>query len=564
MEVNGVQLLQDSDNPLVYYYIPPYPRISRLKNGDFEFFCLKYVGTQGKEDSGGLLHALVQFSLPPEEFEELSQALMEKVPGAMLMGAVPLLESDEEGSPPGFRIVSSILREGEDNNFTTRVITSGKAPLLPGSKAAIAAELSADGATLLWESFAGSTSDVSVVVEGYYRALVKAYHAKITANLELVYDHFSSFQNEQSGFSREQTRQAIDSLAQGGVINIEIADLSESYGVNSKQYADLVNIITEKIVDLMFNVKTGWAKLPDTERGIEPDELKERYERGAFVSFFFGDGTQPYIPDDQLLLKQKHEIRNFHFSLNLSQATAIKVPVYSAGNLGGFYDVFSGNNQYFRVVDMNDPAFQIRDVHFQIDGSYTEAFGEVVDHASVRVRKRYSNEEHNAYSGTLTFNKSGLDQGKLIQSLSYKRLDDAESWLEYEYAVAWKLLGIDSTYMVPDSGWREANLSSISLQPPFERREIEIELNPELMDLRGYQSARIRFASILGGKPYKGKTLILRKSDTGESIKSNIYHDRGESVVYQVSWYGNNNKSEESLKVLDDDYLYLIPPELKE
>jgi hypothetical protein len=561
LEVNGIQLLQDNENLNSYYYIPPYPRISRLNNGDFEFFCIKYVGTKGKEDSGGLLHTLVQFSLAPDELVALQAALTELLPGAVVMGPVPMMEDDEEGSPPGFSIVSSILSQSGSNQFTTDVITSGKAPLVSGSKAAIAARLTPEGSTLLWESFSGPTSDISVVIQGYYRALVKGYHAVISADLEVVYDHFSSFQNKQGGFKRRQTREAIDSLAQTGIIDIQIADMSDAYDVNSSQYADLLNIVTEKIVDLIFNVKTGWAKMPVTESGIRPDEIKERYEHGAFVSFFVGNGTQPYIPDDQLLLKTKQEIRNFRFSLNLTQSTAIKVPIYSAGNVGGFYDAFKDDERYFRVVDMNDPSFQIRQVFFQLDGNFVDSFDEVLDHVSVRIQKRYANPDHNAFAGTLIFNKESISQGKFIQSVEYKRLGDpSDHWLAYDYQVAWKLLGIDSTFMQPDSAWRTSGAPSISLQPPFAKQEIEIDLDREGFEAYGYQSARIRFGSILGGKPFKGKAIILRKSDVLESVRTNIYHDPDQAIVYQVSWYGANNKTEDPMRVLEEDYLFLIPP----
>lgn len=561
IQVNGVQLLQDSENPNAYYYIPPYPRISTLNNGDFEFFCIKYVGTRGLEDSGGLLHALVQFSLLSEELDSLQIALREIFPKAVIMGPVPMLEDGPEGSPTGFRIVSSILREDGGGIFNTRIITSGHAPLLPGSKAAIAAQLSPDAATLLWESFAGSTSDISVVVHGYFQALVKGYRAKVTADLELVYDHFSSFANKQSGFSRRQTQEVIDSLAQEGVIDIDIADMSDAYDIDSKEHKDLLNIITEKIIDLMFNTRTGWAKMPASESAIRPDEIKERYSRGAFVSFFVGDGTQPYIPDDQLLLKTKTEIRNFHFTLNLTQSTTIRVPVYAAGNIGGFYDVFRNDQRYFRVVDMNDPSFQTRDVFFQMDGNLVDSFEEVLDHVTVRVRKQYQNPDHNAFASTLIFNKEALAQGKFIQSASYKRLgDQSDSWLNYEYQVAWKLLGIDSVFVQPDSAWIKDSKASVSLQPPFEKREVEIDMDRAGFEELGYQSVRIRFASILGGRPFKGKTIVLRRSDQSEGIRTNVYHDHDQAIVYQVSWFGSGQKSQEQMEVLEEDYLFLIPP----
>lgn len=565
LEVNGIQLLQDSENDNAYYYIPPYPRISVLESGEFEFMCAKYVGAKGKESGGGLFHALIQFSLTKEETKALEKKLREKFPKAIIMGAVAMMEDEERKDVPSFRIISTILDTNGETQFTSNVISSGKAPFLPGSKAAIAAHLTQRGATLLWESFQGTTSDVSVVVEGYFRAKVKAYKATVNANLELVYNHFSSFKNKQSGFTREQATHVLDSLCQNGVIDIDVADLSAGLDVNTEAYQNILNIITEKVIDVMFNINSGWAKMPETENGAQPTDLKERYQRGAFVRFFAGDGTQEYIPDDQLLLKQKTEIRNFHFFLNLNQSTVIKVPVYAAGNIRGFYNEYKDDKRYFRVVDMNDPDFQLREVYFQIEGNFIQSFGDIIDQASVLIQKDYAEESANSYNGTLLFNKSSLDSGKVIQSLSYQRLGDrTEGWLNYKYKVGWKFIGIDSLITTPEKDWITASLPSISIEPPLKKTDIEIGIDKQLLEQKGIQSVRIRFASILFKKPFKGKMLVVRSSDANEPLKTVVYHDKGRPIVYQVNWYTNSKEPiQDELKELKDNYLFLIPPKIK-
>jgi hypothetical protein len=564
LEINGIQLFQDSENSNAYYYVPPYPRISVLDNGDFEFLCTKYVGVNGKESSGGLFHVLVQFSLSKEELRDLEKKLKEKFPKAMIMGPVPMAEDEDRKDASGFRIVSTLLNTQSDNRFTTNLISSGRAPFLPGSKAAIAAHLTPDGATLLWDSFSGTTSDVSIVVEGFFRAKVKAYKATVRANLELVYNHFSTFKNVQSGFTRDQATEVLDSLCQSGMIEIDVADLSAGLDVKTDAYQNILNIITEKVVSQMFDVNSGWAKMPARESAAQPSDLKERYQRGAFVRFFAGDGSQEYIPDDQLVLKKRTDIRSFHFFLDLNQSTVIKVPVYSAGNIRGFYNEYKDDKRYFRVVDMNDPDFQLREIHFQVDGSFIPSFGEIIDQVSVLVQKDYPGESSHSYTGTLLFSKPVIDSGKVIQSLSYQRLGDrTEDWLSYKYKVGWKFIGVDSLITTPEKDWVKANLSSVSLQPPLSRTDIEIGIDKQLLEQQGIQSVRIRFASILFKKPYKGKAVVIRASDANEALKATVYHDKDQPVVYQINWYTNKATLQDDLKVLDDDYLFLVPPKIK-
>jgi len=561
MEVNGIVLLQDSENENAYYYVTPYPRLSVDRDGNFEFLCIKYVSPDGKEASGGIFHALITFDLPQEEKKALQAELKKINPKAVLMGVVPMKDAMNDGEEgiSSFRIVSSILNQSDDNPFQTDVVTSGRAPFLPGSKAALAARLDADGATLLWESFQANTSDVSVVVDGYYEALVKGYKAVIDADLEIVYDHFSSFENNQLGFTRDQAREVLDSMAQTGVINIEVADRSEGLNINTEAYQRILDVITERVVDMMFNVKSGWAKMPEVTTATEPNEIKERYKRGAFVRFFAGDGAQPYIPDDLLLLKEKREIRNFKFYLNMTQSTSIKVPVYSAGNLNGFFDEYQEDNQYFQVVNLEDPVFQNRELHFQVDGNYVDAYKDLINFATVSIRKNYA--DNHPFTGDLLFKKEDMAEGKYIQSIKYPRLGQkGTQWAEYEYKVAWSLIGMDTILYTPSPNWTQSDIPMIPIKPPFNKRLVEIDADRSLFESSGIRSARIRFAAILVGKPLNQKTVVLRHDDSADTKEVAIYHDFDQAVVYQVTWYSNLGRIEDELKVLDGGYLYLVPP----
>src|SRR5689334_5371268 len=65
-QIKGVQLLQDFNDPTAYYYVPQFPRLATKEDGTFEIVCLKFVDTKEDGASGGLFHALIEFSLPSE------------------------------------------------------------------------------------------------------------------------------------------------------------------------------------------------------------------------------------------------------------------------------------------------------------------------------------------------------------------------------------------------------------------------------------------------------------------------------------------------------------------
>ena len=139
--IDGIQLLQDVNDPLAYYYIPQYPRLASKSDGTFELLCLKYVDVAGGTN-GGLFHALIEFSLPPETLQAIEKKLRTEVPGARIAGPVPLMQSLENGEEAAgtFQIVSAILKSREKGPSAVEVATGGS-PLTGESKAVVAAML---------------------------------------------------------------------------------------------------------------------------------------------------------------------------------------------------------------------------------------------------------------------------------------------------------------------------------------------------------------------------------------------------------------------------------------
>ena len=139
--------------------------------------------------------------MPPERVESITAELQQKVPGAKVKGPVPLrAEGDEESGGASFSVISSTVTQttGGDS-FTSSLVSSGIAPVTPGSQAAVAARLNQHGATLLWESLRQPTSDISVSINASYEAALPAYRGKVFAEIETVYEHMFKIFNRQQG-----------------------------------------------------------------------------------------------------------------------------------------------------------------------------------------------------------------------------------------------------------------------------------------------------------------------------------------------------------------------------
>ncbi len=566
--INGIQLLQDSNDPDSYYYLPDYPRLALKDDGDFELLCMKYIG-QGGKASGGLFHALIQFDLPKEVIAELEKELEAKTGSGKIAGVVPLKQvmKDGEDGIAGFKIVSSILNNtGGKNPFTANIITSGHAPLYQGSKAAIAAKLNQEGATLLWASLQGKTSDVSVVINGYYEAKVKGYNAVINAEMSNIYEHYSKVYNNQKGYTKRQMRKITDEMTQNQVLKIDVFDRSSGLGIKNSDMEGILSIVTDKLIELMFDAEVGWAKQPEKETVVDQGQLKGRQKRGFFSKLFGGAQNEKYVTDNQFVLKKRTDIKTQKFYLNLSKSTTIKVPVYSSGNISGLYEVFKNDpdsiDKYFRIIDLEDIDFLKREVFFQLDGQYVDSFNEILNSVTLSFKKNYG-EAQNEVTKDIIISRNDLKKGADYKTIFYPRLGIKDaSWLDYQYKISWNLKGDSKTIHIPKNKekWLSSNEAALVLTPPFQKRIVQIDADRSFFKDANIQACSIRFFSILNGVPNKQKSMILRKGDTENTTKINLYHDTNEPMIYQVSWYGKDGVVAMDPEPLEGNYVFLLPP----
>lgn len=560
--IGGVQLLQDYNDPSAYYYLPQFPRLATNADGAFELLCMKYVDAAG-DASGGLFHALIEFTLPPEIIDSLQDDLEEISPGARIVGPVPLMQSMEDGEEGtgSFEIVSAVLSNAGEGGFTRSVVQTGTAPLTPGSKAVVAAILEPRGATLLWDSFTGPTSDVSVAIHAYYEAAVRGYNARVVADVSTVYEHYSRISNLQEGFTRRQMRRVADELVQNSALEIEVLDRTSALGIDAGDMQGILDLVTEKLTELMFDYQAGWAREPEREVAVEADQILGRQERGWFDEIFGGADDTPYYSDDQWVLKRREDIQQRRFVLNLSQATTIRVPLDTAGNLGGLYSELGEDARYFRVVNLEDPAFETHEVHFQVDGAYAEAFQDTLNFVSVNFRKRY--EHRPDVTRSLTFTHEDIVAGRTTQTLAFPRLGDSGAdWKEFEYQVRWSLRdGPTISMPAGDDEWVRAADAAVSLSPPLRKRVIEIDADRTLFAEAGVASAVVELLGVVAGEAQVARRLTLRASDAEPTTRVAVYHDREEPVAYRVTWYSaDHGPRRGELTLLDSDYLFLVPP----
>lgn len=553
LELNGILLLEDADNPNHYYYLPPAPRVSTRTDGGLELSVVKFVDPAGKT-SGGLFHMLVTFTLPPDDLEALRQALKKEKSDARLLGPVPLRQ-EEEGS---FTIISGTLT---DKGFTQNVISSGRAPVTPGSKAAVAATLTPHGATLLWESLTRPTSDVSVAVHAYYEAMLPSFRAKVHADVSTVYKHFSKLKNVQESYTRRQLRDIFDELVRTGTVEVDVLDRLPEDTAN-KAMQSLVDLVSAKLTEIIFDQKTGFTAIPEKEKAVEKGQVKGRQKKGWLAKLFTSTGNQKYFTDNQYVLKNRKDINRAVFTINLTRRAVVKVPVDTAGNISGLYQAFKDNPEVFRVINLADPAFQKRDVYFRIDGEYSSAFEKIMNFAGISLRKPYQGQAD--ATGEMIFTREDIREGRLNKSWRYARLGEkGDSWLQYDYRVTWSIQGQHKIRQPKEEdGWLQSRDPIVTLAPPLERLELEIDADRFLFEDAGIRSATAEVRYRIFGKVKTERLAVMRATDADSVTSAVLFHDSGYPVEYRVNWYPARDKPiKGEWQALEESYLMLMPPQ---
>jgi len=566
LTIEGVQVLQDANDPQRFYYLPQYPRLATTDEGEFQLLMLKYLG--GEDDAnGGIFHALVEFSLPEELREQVEEGLETLRPGAELSGSLPLLQPEDGDAYGSFRITSATLMDATENEgaIGSRVISSGPAPLREGSKAAIAARLTQEDATILMDSLTGTTADISVSVRGYYEAKVKGYNAIVQANMDTVYSHRSVVDSYQKKYTRRQLRNVVDELVQDGAIEINVYDRSSGLGIDASELSSVLDLVTEKLIEVMYDTETGWSQTPTPEQAVTENQIKGRLERGWFQKTFMNADDAPYYTDDQYVQKRREDIRSNSFYLNLSKTTTIRLPFDSTGNLGGFYDSLSESDResYFRVSAIDEDAdVQSRDVFFQIDADTAEGFAENFNSVAVNIRQTRGEDEDDYYQD-LKFTPKVVAEDNGLQSINLKRLGDpTNAWTGFEYQTVWSLRGSDDPLRSPDSqdNWIASRDGSIALVPPVQRTEVELEAINTDFEALGIAAAEVKIASTLQGDVRYLASQTVRASDATPRATKIFYRDTDEDIAWQVIWHTRNGPIIGDFQRLEGELIVLFPP----
>jgi hypothetical protein len=220
-----------------YYYAPTRARLATGSGGHPQFSLVRYVenSTTGAE-GGGILHAVVELGVTDAELDAARSELRRLRPGANVAGPVVFRSGK-------FSLVTTF--QGDNQQTTTRVVGLGTAPLLDGSRAAVAIQLTELGSKLLWQSFQTATPDISFMFEMEMGGYREPKRAVVVADLDRVYEHQGFAAGIAGVYVQTEISTAFDDLREKKVIRLEQVG-------EDQQLEGLVQAAYSKLIDLMF------------------------------------------------------------------------------------------------------------------------------------------------------------------------------------------------------------------------------------------------------------------------------------------------------------------------
>ncbi len=213
---------------------------------------------------------------------------------------------------------------------------------------------------------------------------------------------------------------------------------------------------------------------------------------------------------------------------------------------------YKDDDAFFRQISLDQLIFRQREVNFQLVGLNAEDFGDYVNFVSVQLRRGESvREEHTV--GADEFNQRG-DIFGLIYGFSGEETRD--EWNRYEYRTVWSLF----RGLRVEEPWQETTDDTVALAPPYLRRTVDLEGDPEKLD--GIRAITVKLYYSVGEEERFSETLL--RPDRGETVgAADVLLPEGETTYdYEILWQSGNQPALSSgRQTTSNPILLLNPPE---
>lgn len=523
VQAAGLWCFPVAASPRQYVYLPTSARLASDEAGRPQFSFVRYVtnapgagaASQAVTNAGGggILHFLVLYETPPAVVEAAQQSLRRtlKDDAVVLRGPVIFKEGR-------FALVSSILNPSS-GSASRRVLATGNAPVVEGNRLALSFDLQPHEASLLMQSFAVQTPDVSLVFDMTFQGLSDAYDAELSIDWAEVNRseafkaggslYFVSADVERTLHDLQRTN-AIKLRSQGGDAAME----------------GLLSTVYNKLLELMF-------------RPVEPERVPAEARGGLMdaLSALVDTRTGPLASRNTtgFGLAAAYKLRELKTSgtsvLNFNHRAAVERHSFITFNIGDFHRRYGRDANYFRAVNTDDPTFQQREVHVVVDGALLPDFDRYINNVSVTLRKVHQNGAETLRELVLN-REQAIRPDRKVLVYGWNEDDDRRAWREYTYRTNWSFKG-GGSYR---TDWATNDSPAINLFAPYERRTVQFVGDPSTLRDKGVRAVVMQLEhSFFGAR--RRQQLVLRPDQPAEEQRLEVILPQDQfSYDYTITW----------------------------
>lgn len=520
--VNGLWCFPTLNDATKYFYLPQNPHIALDKNKQPQFSFIRYVKNlasskaEGKSiteaQGGAILHFLVTYDTPQEKIDAAQQELQQVSQkfDAEIVGPVIFKEGR-------FTLISSILTAGSKIP-ERQIITTGQAPLLEGGRIALSFEMTSERSKLLLESFKMTTPDISMLFEMTFSGLSDAYNATMKVKWDDVYKSESINKTSSFLFLSSDIQKTYAELQRTQSIQLTTAG-------NDENMEAIVNSAYQKLTDLLFTPFD-----PEALTGKEQEQTQGKMSTQIDLLGLLTTHN-PLNLNSNKAYKRK-EIKNSGTS-ELTFNSRLNVDRYHmmVFNIGDLYKKFGNDERFFRDINMDDAAFQQREIKIGIDGEVLPEFDKMIDNVTVTLRKIHENGEETIQEINLTKNK--VNENNVLELIYGSQGDkDREKWMNYDFKTAFAFKG-GGMYETP---WTTQNFAMINLHPPYQRRVIQLDGDIQKLKAQNVRAVNVQIEFLFLGEEKKvQQTVRVNEGLNGKQLEITLpknvfdYH-------YKMNW----------------------------
>lgn len=583
-----------------FYYLPDKLRLAQHANGKPQFSFLRYVeNTSGAEatdeaEGGGIVHAVVEMRVTPEQLNEARQELRRTRPQGVIVGPVVY---------KGGTIALVTSFNAENGELVKQVIGLGKAPVLDGGKAAVSVQVTKKGAKLLWQSFQTPTPDMTFSFEMELSGFRSPIRAMIEANFEQIYEH----KNFQAAFAAPvlaaEIKASFDDLLKTGAIKVtQVGSDEDMEKAIDAAYTKLTNMMFDPVggtgtpslaqltgatgqtsmldrATTMLNKARTDAQAENERRRAAaraesastparpapaPRPTTPRETTGSSDStsgFHPSEGIGSVSSDEGTRLEEEHaraskpeevDVPSFAIaaSFEIRQVRqrgifTIDLNKYNADNLVVRFDENIGTidcDDCFHEINLDDPLYKQRIITAFLDGANALDFANYINGVTVTLRKKHA-------QGDITTKEVRIDRANFSQAANnfrmiygWKEDNDRSEWLDYEYKTEWFFFGGHTV----SSDWVSSNSTDVKLSAPFVRRVIDIEADPGRVTTENIRAIDVKVYSSLGSAQ---QVKEMRMNPKSNQLSGQVEIMQPKEVMdydYEVVWHLNDGSTRSS------------------